>query len=285
MLEVWTECIMDIVKTIPILFVVYLVISWMENHMDAVTRVVTSTEPAGPVIGALIGAIPQCGFSMGCSVLYCRGFLAPATLIAVYLSTSDEAIPVLFAGGCSWKEIILLIAVKIGIAIVAGYLFYLFWFRKHWNIDDWPEDDELDMNEVNASCSCCGGQSLWRSALIRTANTTVFLVITMLILNTIIYLLGADSLAAILLQGSRLQPVLCALIGLIPGCAVSVLLVQLFTAGTISFGSVIAGLSAGAGFGFILLLREAPCKKSAWQIIGCTYAAAVAAGLLIDCII
>ena len=138
MLEVWTECIMDIVKTIPILFVVYLVISWMENHMDAVTRVVTSTEPAGPVIGALIGAIPQCGFSMGCSVLYCRGFLAPATLIAVYLSTSDEAIPVLFAGGCSWKEIVLLIAVKIGIAIVAGYLFYLFWFRKHWNIDDWP---------------------------------------------------------------------------------------------------------------------------------------------------
>lgn len=157
MLEVWTECIMDIVKTIPILFVVYLVISWMENHMDAVTRVVTSTEPAGRVIGALIGAIPQCGFSMGCSVLYCRGFLAPATLIAVYLSTSDEAIPVLFAGGCSWKEIVLLIAVKIGIAIVAGYLFYLFWFRKHWNIDDWPEDDELDMNEVNASCSCCGG--------------------------------------------------------------------------------------------------------------------------------
>ena len=222
---------------------------------------------------------------MGCSVLYCRGFLAPATLIAVYLSTSDEAIPVLFAGGCSWKEIVLLIAVKIGIAIVAGFLFYLFWFRKHWNIDDWPEDDELDMNEVNASCSCCGDQSLWRSALIRTANTTVFLVITMLILNTIIYLLGADSLAAILLQGSRLQPVLCALIGLIPGCAVSVLLVQLFTAGTISFGSVIAGLSAGAGFGFILLLREAPCKKSAWQIIGCTYAAAVAAGLLIDCII
>ena len=151
MLEVWTECITDIVKTIPILFVVYLVISWMEKHMDAVTRVVTSTEPAGPVIGALIGAIPQCGFSMGCSVLYCRGFLAPATLIAVYLSTSDEAIPVLFAGGCSWKEIVLLIAVKIGIAIVAGYLFYLFWFRKHWNIDDWPEDDELDMNEVNAS--------------------------------------------------------------------------------------------------------------------------------------
>lgn len=110
--------------------------------------------------------------------------------------------------------------------------------------------------------SAAADQSLWRSALIRTANTTVFLVITMLILNTIIYLLGADSLAAILLQGSRLQPVLCALIGLIPGCAVSVLLVQLFTAGTISFGSVIAGLSAGAGFGFILLLREAPCKKS-----------------------
>ena len=88
------ECLTDVLKTIPILFIVYIVICWMETRMDAVTRIVTSTEPVGPIIGALVGAIPQCGFSVGCSALYCRGFLAPATLIAVYLSTSDEAIPV-----------------------------------------------------------------------------------------------------------------------------------------------------------------------------------------------
>ena len=105
MLEVWLDCILDMVKTIPILLIVYLAIGWMETRMDTVTRIVTSTEPAGPVIGALVGAIPQCGFSVGCSALYCRGFLPPATLIAVYLSTSDEAIPVLLAGGGDYENL------------------------------------------------------------------------------------------------------------------------------------------------------------------------------------
>ena len=283
MLEVWTESITDIGRTLPILFVVYLIISWMETRMDAVTRIVTSTEPAGPIIGALIGAIPQCGFSMGCSVLYSRGFLAPATLIAVYLSTSDEAIPVLLAGGSSWQTVVFLLAVKIVIAIVAGYLFYFLWFRKRWNPDAFP-DDEMDMDEVNAGCSCCNGQSLLGAAISRTVNTTVFLVVTMLILNTVIYFISEDTLASLLLGGSMFQPVLCALIGLIPGCAVSVLLVELLTAGTISLGSAIAGLSAGAGFGFVLLLQQSPNRKAAWQIIGCTYVAAVVAGILVDLI-
>ncbi|MCD8355136.1 MAG: arsenic efflux protein [Clostridia bacterium] len=284
MLEVLTESLADVIKTIPILFVVYIVISWMETRMDSVTRIVTSTEPVGPIIGALIGAIPQCGFSVGCSALYCRGFLAPATLIAVYLSTSDEAIPVLLAGGSSWQTVFFLIAIKIVIAIAAGYVFYFLWFRKKWNPDEWP-DDEIDMEEVNAGCSCCNGQTLLGAALTRTVNTTVFLVVTMLVLNTIIYLISEETLASILLSGSVFQPVLCALIGLIPGCAVSVLLTELLTAGTISLGSAIAGLSAGAGFGFVLLVREAPNRKIAAQIIGCTYVAAVIAGMLVDWII
>lgn len=281
MLEVLMESLADVIKTVPILFVVYIVISWMETRMDSVTRIVTSTEPVGPIIGALIGAIPQCGFSVGCSALYCRGFLAPATLIAVYLSTSDEAIPVLLAGGNSWQMVFFLIAVKIVIAIAAGYVFYFLWFRKKWNPDEWP-DDEIDMEEVNAGCSCCNGQTLLGAALIRTVNTTIFLVVTMLILNTIIYFISEETLASILLSGSVFQPVLCALIGLIPGCAVSVLLTELLTAGTISLGSAIAGLSAGAGFGFVLLVRESPSRKVAVQIIGCTYAAAVVAGMLVD---
>lgn len=282
MLEVWTDCIMDLIKTIPILFIVYLIISWLETRMDSVARIVTSTEPAGPIIGALVGAIPQCGFSVGCSVLYCRGFLAPATLIAVYLSTSDEAIPVLLAGGSDWKTVGILIGCKLVIAAVAGYIYYFLFFRSRWNLDDFPEDDEMDMDEVNAGCSCCNGQSLFGAAVSRTVNTTVFLLVTMLILNSIIYLIGEDTLSSLLLSGSIFQPALCALIGLIPGCAVSVLLVQLLTSGAITFGSVIAGLSAGAGFGFVLLVSQAPRRCDAWKIIGCTYLAAVTAGMLID---
>ena len=95
MTEVILETVLDIVKTVPILFVVYLIVGWMETRADSVVRLVTTAEPLSPLIGALVGAIPQCGFSVGCSALYCRGFLGPAALIAVFLSTSDEAIPVL----------------------------------------------------------------------------------------------------------------------------------------------------------------------------------------------
>lgn len=201
MLEVWLDCILDMVKTIPILFVVYLAIGWMETRMDTVTRIVTSTEPAGPIIGALVGAIPQCGFSVGCSALYCRGFLPPATLIAVYLSTSDEAIPVLLAGGGNWKTVLELISVKLIVAILAGYLFYFTLFRKKWNPDELP-DDEVDMDEVNMGCSCCNGQTIFGAAVSRTVSTTVFLLATMLILNTIIYLIGEDTVSSLLLGGT-----------------------------------------------------------------------------------
>lgn len=283
-LDVWLECILDLLKTAPILLIVYLFIGWLETRMDMVTRIVTSTEPAGPIIGALIGSIPQCGFSTACSALYVRGFLAPAALISVYLATSDEAIPVLLAGDNDIKTVLLLIAVKIVIAVIAGYLFYFTIFRKSWHPEELP-DDEIEMDELETDCACCqsNASSFIGFVIGRTLNTLGFLLVTMLILNTIIYFIGEDTVSSLLLQGSVFQPVLCALIGLIPGCAVSVFLTQLLAGGAISFGSAIAGLSAGAGFGFILLLREAP-RKDALKIIGCTYLAAVIAGIVIDLI-
>ena len=287
MAEVILDTVLDIVKTVPILFVVYLIVGWMETRADSVVRLVTTAEPLSPLIGALVGAIPQCGFSVGCSALYCRGFLGPAALIAVFLSTSDEAIPVLLANGAeNWKTVVLLIVIKLVIAIIAGYFFYLFVFRTRLSDMDLP-DDEMDsgeMEDMNVSCSCaaCSGGSLFGFSLSRTLTTCVYLLITMLILNIIVELVGTDTLAKFLLEGTILQPALCALIGLIPGCAVSVLLVELFLSGAISFGGAIAGLSAGAGFGFILLASDAPRRSEAVKIIFCTYLAAVAAGVIIQ---
>ena len=278
------HCGMDILKTAPILFIVYLAIGWMETRMDTVTRIVTSTEPVGPIIGALVGAIPQCGFSVGCSALYCRGFLAPATLIAVYLSTSDEAIPILVAGGADWKTVLMLIAIKLVIAVIAGYFFYFTMFRGKWHPEDLP-DDEMDMDEVSTGCSCCSGQTIWSAALSRTFSTSVFLFFTTLILHVLMHIIGEDTLASLLLGGTIFQPALCALIGLFPGCAISVLLTELLMSGTISFGSAIAGLSAGAGLGFVMLVRESARRRDAFKIIACTYAAAVVAGIVIDFII
>lgn len=287
MAEVILDTVLDIVKTVPILFVVYLIVGWMETRADSVVRLVTTAEPLSPLIGALVGAIPQCGFSVGCSALYCRGFLGPAALIAVFLSTSDEAIPVLLANGAeNWKTVALLIVIKLVIAIAAGYFFYLFVFRTRLSEMDLP-DDEVDgeeMDDMNVSCSCaaCSGGSLVSFSISRTLTTCLYLLITMLILNIIVELVGTGTLAKLLLEGTLLQPALCALIGLIPGCAVSVLLVELFLSGAISFGGAIAGLSAGAGFGFILLASDAPRRSEAVKIILCTYLAAVAAGVIIQ---
>lgn len=287
MTEVILETVLDIVKTVPILFVVYLIVGWMETRADSVVRLVTTAEPLSPLIGALVGAIPQCGFSVGCSALYCRGFLGPAALIAVFLSTSDEAIPVLLANGAeNWKTVVLLIVIKLVIAIAAGYFFYLFVFRTRLSEMDLPDDevDSDEMDDMNVSCSCaaCSGGSLVSFSISRTLTTCLYLLITMLILNIIVELVGTETLTKLLLEGTLLQPALCALIGLIPGCAVSVLLVELFLSGAISFGGAIAGLSAGAGFGFILLASDAPRRSEAVKIILCTYLAAVAAGVIIQ---
>lgn len=287
MTEVILETVLDIVKTVPILFVVYLIVGWMETRADSVVRLVTTAEPLSPLIGALVGAIPQCGFSVGCSALYCRGFLGPAALIAVFLSTSDEAIPVLLANGAeNWKTVALLIVIKLVIAIAAGYFFYLFVFRTRLSEMDLPDDevDSDEMDDMNVSCSCaaCSGGSLVSFSISHTLTTCLYLLITMLILNIIVELVGTETLAKLLLEGTLLQPALCALIGLIPGCAVSVLLVELFLSGAISFGGAIAGLSAGAGFGFILLASDAPRRSEAVKIILCTYLAAVAAGVIIQ---
>ena len=205
----------------------------------------------------------------------------------MFLSTSDEAIPVLLANGAeNWKTVALLIVIKLVIAIAAGYFFYLFVFRTRLSEMDLP-DDEVDgdeMDDMNVSCSCaaCSGGSLVSFSISRTLTTCLYLLITMLILNIIVELVGTETLAKLLLEGTLLQPALCALIGLIPGCAVSVLLVELFLSGAISFGGAIAGLSAGAGFGFILLSSDAPRRSEAVKIILCTYLAAVAAGVIIQ---
>lgn len=285
MLNVLLDTVLDVAKTIPILFVAYLLTGWLEQRADSVTRIVTSAEPLSPIMGALVGSIPQCGFSAGCTALYCQRFLGPAALVSVFLSTSDEAIPVLLTAGASQIPTVLkLIVVKLLIAIIAGYFLYFFVFRQRLSDMELP-DDEVEMDDVENSCACCNGNTLLEVTLSRTVTTCIYLLVTMLILNTVVYFVGTENLSKFLLGGTIFQPIVCALIGLIPGCAVSVLITELFLSGAISFGGAIAGLSAGAGFGFIMLATNAPDKKEAVKIVVWTYLAAVIAGMILQFIV
>lgn len=282
MLDVLLDTLLDTLKTIPILFVVYLFIEWLEHRVDFVKFMNGKGSRLGPLMGALVGCIPQCGFSAASASLYNGGMIGGATLIAVFISTSDEAIPVMLSNLSDMSLVIWLILVKVIIAVAAGYLLKYTLFRNETTRIRARQSCGHDHEHTGGECGCCSHHgSIFKSAAVHTLKITAFLAITMLVINLVVFWIGEDNLETVLLSGSVFQPILTALIGLIPGCATSVLLTQLLINGSISFGAAIAGLSAGTGFGYLVLFRECRSKKSAFQIVLCTYLVSVAAGMIL----
>ena len=269
------EAFVDVLRTVPLLLVVYALLYYIENRLTNTPTLLSRAAQFGPVVGALAGTIPQCGFSAAASALFCAGYLAPATLVSVFLATSDEAVPVLLAGGASVGQVALLLAVKFAVAVIGGYLLKYTVFRRHRLESDEPVEVEM------TACDCSAGSPVW-GVVWHTLKTSFFLFAVMLALDIIVHLIGEDVLASLLLSDTLFQPVLCAILGLVPSCAMSVLLSELFAAGTISFGALIAGLSTGAGFGYIVLFQDREGRRRALPVIAATLAVAIAAGMLIQ---
>ena len=263
----------DIVQAIPILLIVYALLYWIENRLRSTPALLEKSAEFGPVVGALAGLIPQCGFSAAAAALFGDGFLAPATLVAVFLATSDEALPILLSEGASGTEIAALFGSKFVLAVVSGYSLRLIWGRqKNRN-----HEIEVDM-EGGCGCGCDHGPL--RGILGRTLETTILLFVITFVLELAVHSIGTDRLATIMLKDSVFQPIICAVIGLIPSCAISVVLTQLYTSGVIGMGSLIAGLSTGAGFGYMVLLGNENGRRHARPIILATLAFAIIGGII-----
>lgn len=280
MLHLFFHVGLDLLKTLPILFLAYLLAGFLETRINAVPALLAQTERLGPLFGGIIGIIPQCGFSAASAALYARGFLAPATVAAVFLSTSDEALPILLAQPQLLPSAGRLILCKLVIAVAGGYLLRATLFRAETRRMDSLPDEEI---ELDVGCDCTRG-NLLGSTIWRTVTTAVYLFVFMLLIELAFDLVGKEAIGGFLLHGSLLQPALCGLIGLIPGCAVSVFLTELFAGGSISFGAAVAGLCAGAGFGYLVMFSEAHEKRMVWKIIASTYVLSVVAGMLVDLI-
>lgn len=276
LLEVLTESLVDIAKTLPLLLLVYALLYYIENRLTNTPALLSRAARFGPVVGALAGTVPQCGFSAAAAALFSAGYLAPATLVAVFLATSDEAVPVLLAGGAGVSRVVWLLVVKFALAVLGGYALRWTVFRAHKPLSDEPLEIEMD------DCSCCGGASPAATVLWRTVKTALFLFAVMLALNIGIAWIGEARLSALLLADSMWQPLLCAVLGLVPSCAMSVLLSELFLSGTISFGALVAGLSTGAGFGYIVLFGEKEGRRRALPVIAATFVIAVIGGTLLQ---
>lgn len=276
MLDTLLESLLDIAKTLPLLLLVYALLYYIENRLTNTPALLTRAARFGPVVGALAGTVPQCGFSAAAAALYSAGYLAPATLVAVFLATSDEAVPVLLAGGAGAAAVAKLLVAKLVLAIIGGYVLRYTVFRGYRPAHAEPVEVEAE------DCACCDGDSPVFSVLWHTAKTAVFLFAVLFALNAVILLIGEERVSALLLSGSAWQPLLCAVLGLIPSCAMSVLFSQLFLSGTISFGALIAGLSTGAGFGYLVLLQERDGRRRALPVIAATLVVAAIGGTLLQ---
>ena len=292
--ETLLDALLDTLKAAPILFLVYMLLEYINRVSGKKSFSSKILWRFGPVIGSGLGLVPQCGFSAAAAELYSGGLLSMGALIAVFLSTSDEALPVMLsalsavgtdAGKKAVISILPLLLCKFVLAVFFGYLINFTLCKKPKTAGD-KVDVEYGSCEVDEH-HCHKEEhhhTVWEfilHALYHTAKICLFLLITTAAINLIFYFIGQENVIGFLQGGGVFMPFVTAAAGLIPGCTVSVALTQIFLRGGISFGSVVAGLSAGAGFGYVVLLKHKN-KKQVALILGLTYLISAVSGLIIN---
>lgn len=276
-MDIIFDAVIDCAKLIPFLFAVYLIIEYIEHRSaDKFGKVLSNMGVFGSAGGALLGCVPQCGFSVMASNLFAGRLISAGTLVAVYVSTSDEAVPMMIAQpeklGMLWK----LLLAKVVIAVIAGTAVDLLLklFKK-------APAEEKPFEELCSHCGC-GHHSIWVSALRHTGSIVLFILIVNILLNGAISLIGEDNIGSILMTNSFFQPFIAAAIGFIPNCAASVILTQLYIEGVLSFGAIVAGLCTGAGVGLVVLFRTNKHMKENLFIVAMLYVTAVISGIVIN---
>ena len=276
MLHVLEHALIDTLKVLPLLFAAYLLIEYLEHKASGKLISILSKPGAfGPMIGSLIGSVPQCGFSVAAANFFSGRVISMGTLVAVFIATSDEALPILISHPEQFANLWKMMALKIIIAFSAGMLVDFIFDKKEQHRHDEP------FHELCEHCDC-EHQGIFKSALHHTLHIIIFILIVNIVMGAAVEFIGEDNIARLMLKDSVYQPFVTSLIGFIPNCAASVILTELYIGGSVSFGSLIAGLSTGAGVGLAVLFRTNRRLKENLTVAAVLYAVAVAAGLIIN---
>ena len=279
--EVILESVLHSLKILPFLFVAFLVIEFLEHKaQDKIKHLFTRAGAFGPMVATVLGCVPQCGFSVMSANLYSSGIITLGSLIAVFLATSDEAIILLAAAQNGSFEICKLLVTKIIIALFFGYLIYFIEKKGHKHHHHHHSHDLCEQDH----CGCEEDGKILRPALIHTVKVFGFLLLFTVIIDLFVTFIGTDALSHLLLSDSIFQPFLSAIIGFIPNCASSVLLTQLYIEGTLTFGSLIAGLCTNAGAGLLVLFRNKAKFKENLKVLVILYACSVIPGIILHII-
>lgn len=275
MLEVIEEAVIDSVKLVPFLFITYLIMEYIEHKTGNKTKnIIKKSGKFGPFFGSLLGIFPQCGFSVSATNLYAGRVITLGTLIAVYLSTSDEMLPIFISEVVPAITIIKILFVKFIIGMIAGFIIDA--LIRIFNKNENQEEKIEDLCEKE-HCHCDHG--IVKSALKHTLNIFVFILIITLLINIAIYFIGEERIADFIQINPILGPAITSLIGLIPNCAASVILTQLYLEKVISASALISGLLVGAGVGLAVLFKTNKGIKENIKVIAILYVIGIISGL------
>lgn len=270
--------IKDSYFVIVVLFLTYLAMEALEHHTESrVRHWVQKAGRLGPALGAALGVVPQCGFSAAASNLYAGRVISMGTLIAIFLSTSDEMLPVMLSSQASAETILGILLAKVLVGMAAGFVIDLVYHNR--------QGEQVHVHDIHEQEHCDCEKGIFRSALQHTVQVGAFVLLISFALNLILELMGEDVLAGLLLDRPILGPLVAGGVGLVPNCAASVVITELYLGGLISMGSMLAGLLVGAGVGVLVLFRVNHHLLENLKIVGILYFVGVLTGIVTELIL
>ena len=267
----------ETIKLIPFLFIAFLIIEYIEHKLsDKNEKILKKSGKFGPLIGSLLGLIPQCGFSVLATNLYITRIISLGALISIYLSTSDEMLIILIADKAPLTLILTILAFKFFIGLICGYLIDLIYRKK---------ENKHHIHELCEKDEChCEHENIVHSSLKHTLKTTLFILISLFIVNVIFHNFGEAYLSKLLLKNKIISPFISSLIAFIPSCGSSVIITELYLLKQITFGTLISGLLTNSGIAIILLFKNNKNIKENLTILLIIYLIGVISGIMLNLI-
>lgn len=279
------DALIDTAKLLPFLFITYLIMEYIEHKMQEHSKqIIKKSGKWGPLIGGAVGLVPQCGFSASATSLYAARVISLGTLIAVYLSTSDEMLPIFISEAVPITTILKVLAIKFLIGVICGFI--IDFFCRMMKKSQKELNDETNSEHICELCESehcnCSENGIFKSALKHTLNITLYIFIITLLITVLVEWVGEENIANFIGNNAIIGPLITSLVGLIPNCAASVIITNLYIQNVISGGAMIAGLLTGAGVGLIVLFRMNKNIKENLLIVGLLYIIGAISGIVIQ---
>ncbi len=275
MIDVLIDGVIDTLKLLPYLIITFLVLEFLEHKLTKKNqKLLINNQKYGPLLGGVLGALPQCGFSTMASSLFSARVITMGTLIAVFLSTSDEMLPIMISEKTDIKILLGIIIFKVVVGIIIGFIIDLIFRKKKYSkeINDLCEHDHCHCKEKN----------IFLSSIIHTLKTALFILIANILIGIIIYKVGEENVSHLLLNNNILTYFISSLIGLIPNCAGSVIITELYLSNLISIGTLLSGLLTGSGIGILILFKTNKNIKENILILSTIYFIGIIMGIIVD---